>query len=156
MVRFDHDFIGREALEALDKPSQRRKVTLAWNGEDAGQDRRLAVHRRDPVQGPRRADLELCRVELRRVLLNGKVVGLSLFSGYSHNERKELSLAVIDPDIEVGTEVTLVWGEPDGGSLKASVERPHSQMEVRATVAPVPYSQEAREHYHEGWRSHQA
>jgi len=56
----------------------------------------------------------------------------------------------------VGTEVTLVWGEPDGGSKKASVERPHRQMEVRATVAPVPYSQEAREHYHEGWRSHQA
>ena len=36
MVRFDHDFIGREALEAMDKPSQRRKVTLAWNAEDAG------------------------------------------------------------------------------------------------------------------------
>ncbi len=31
MVKFDHDFIGREALEALDKPAQRRKVTLAWN-----------------------------------------------------------------------------------------------------------------------------
>ena len=62
----------------------------------------------------------------------------------------------IDPEIPVGTEVTLIWGEPDGGSPKASVERPHRQMEVRATVAPVPYSQEAREHYHEGWRSHQA
>ena len=68
------------------------------------------------------------------VLLDGKVVGLSLFTGYSHNERKELSLGVIDPAIEVGTEVTLVWGEPDGGSLKASVERPHKQIEVRATV----------------------
>jgi hypothetical protein len=29
-------------------------------------------------------------------------------------------------------------------------------MEVRATVAPIPYSQEAREHYAEGWRTHQA
>jgi glycine cleavage system aminomethyltransferase T len=45
------------------------------------------------------------------------VVGLSLFTAYSHNERKELSLGVIDPSIDVGTEVTLVWGEPDGGSL---------------------------------------
>jgi vanillate/3-O-methylgallate O-demethylase len=25
-------------------------------------------------------------------------------------------------------------------------------MEVRATVAPVPFSREAREHYAEGWR----
>ena len=86
------------------------------------------------------------------VLLDGKVVGLSLFTGYSHNERKELSLGVIDPGINVGTEVTLVWGEPGGGSRKTSVERPHKQIEVRATVSPVPYSQEAREHYHEGWR----
>ena len=86
------------------------------------------------------------------LLLDGKVVGLSLFTGYSHNERKELSLGVIDPSIDVGTEVTLVWGEPDGGSQKASVERPHKQVEVRATVSPVPYSSEAREHYAEGWR----
>jgi vanillate/3-O-methylgallate O-demethylase len=86
------------------------------------------------------------------VSLDGRLVGLSLFTGYSHNERLELSLGVIDPAIEVGTEVTLVWGEPDGGSLKASVERPHKQVEVRATVSPVPFSAEAREHYAEGWR----
>ena len=48
--------------------------------------------------------------------------------------------------------MTLIWGEPDGGSQKASVERPHKQVEVRATVSPVPYSSEAREHYAEGWR----
>jgi len=30
-VKFDHDFIGREALEKMDKSKQRRKVTLAWN-----------------------------------------------------------------------------------------------------------------------------
>ena len=87
-----------------------------------------------------------------KVTMGGKTVGFSMFTGYSHNERKELSLGVIDPTIEVGTEVTLVWGEPDGGSLKASVERPHKQVEVRATVSPVPYSSEAREHYAEGWR----
>ena len=54
--------------------------------------------------------------------------------------------------IAVGTEVTVVWGEPDGGSQKPSVERPHKQVEVRETVSPVPYGAEAREHYTEGWR----
>ena len=156
MVRFDHDFIGREALEALDKPSQRRKVTLAWNGEDAGRIAASLFIDEIPYKGLDVPISNYAASNYDSVLLNGNVVGLSLFSGYSHNERKELSLAVIDPDIEVGTEVTLVWGEPGGGSLKASVERPHRQMEVRATVAPVPYSQEAREHYHEGWRGHQA
>jgi vanillate/3-O-methylgallate O-demethylase len=156
MVRFDHDFIGREALEALDKPAQRRKVTLAWNGEDAGRIAASLFTDEIPYKGLDVPISNYAASNYDSVLLNGQVVGLSLFSGYSHNERKELSLAVIDPDIEVGTEVTLVWGEPGGGSPKASVERPHRQMEVRATVAPVPYSQEAREHYHEGWRSHLA
>ena len=33
-VKFDHDFIGRDALEQLSADSGRRKVTLAWNGDD--------------------------------------------------------------------------------------------------------------------------
>ena len=40
-----------------------------------------------------------------------------------------------------GTEVTLVWGEPGRGSTKPTVER-HTQAEIRATVAPVPISEE--------------
>src|SRR6185312_2143645 len=35
-VKFDHDFIGRQALEQIDPATQRRKVTLAWNAEDLG------------------------------------------------------------------------------------------------------------------------
>ena len=34
MVRFDHDFIGRDALAAVEPETQRRKVTLAWRAED--------------------------------------------------------------------------------------------------------------------------
>ncbi len=33
-MKFDHDFIGRDALEQIDAESQRHKVTLAWDGED--------------------------------------------------------------------------------------------------------------------------
>ena len=33
-VKFDHDFVGREALEAIADEPRRKKVTLAWNGED--------------------------------------------------------------------------------------------------------------------------
>ena len=33
-MKFDHDFIGREALEKVAKNPKRKKVTLAWNGED--------------------------------------------------------------------------------------------------------------------------
>jgi vanillate/3-O-methylgallate O-demethylase len=75
-----------------------------------------------------------------------------MFSGYSYNERSMLSLGVVEPDVEVGTEVTLVWGEEGGGTKKATVEH-HKQLEVRAVVSPVPYSKVVREGYAEGWRT---
>ena len=58
-----------------------------------------------------------------------------------------LTLAVLDPEhAEPGTEVTLVWGEADGGTAKPTVE-PHVQTEIRAIVSPVPYSEVARKEY---------
>jgi vanillate/3-O-methylgallate O-demethylase len=88
------------------------------------------------------------------VLGRGHTVGLSMFSGYSYNERSMLSLGVVDPDIEIGNEVTIVWGEENGGTKKATVER-HKQIEIRAVVSPVPYSEVVRTSYAEGWRTAQ-
>jgi len=48
-----------------------------------------------------------------------------------------------------------VWGEENGGSMKPTVEK-HVQIEMRATVHPVPYSKVAREEYAGGgWRKSQ-
>jgi vanillate/3-O-methylgallate O-demethylase len=46
----------------------------------------------------------------------------------------------------------MVWGEEHGGSSKPTVER-HRQMEIRATVGPVPYAEPARVSYAAGWRT---
>jgi syringate O-demethylase len=54
-----------------------------------------------------------------------------------------------------GTEVTFVWGEPDGGTTKPAVER-HKQVEIKAVVSPVPYSNVARTVYADGWRTKSA
>jgi vanillate/3-O-methylgallate O-demethylase len=78
-----------------------------------------------------------------------------MFAGYSYNERSMLSLGIVDPDIELGEQVTLVWGEENGGTKKATVE-PHKQLEVRAMVSPVPFGQVARETYAKGWRTGEA
>jgi vanillate/3-O-methylgallate O-demethylase len=83
---------------------------------------------------------------------DGKHVGFSMWTGYSENEGTALSLATIDPEIKIGTEVNVVWGEPDGGSRKATVE-PHQQFNVRAIVSPAPFSVVARKEYQEGWRT---
>jgi syringate O-demethylase len=82
-----------------------------------------------------------------KVLKDGEIVGLSTWCGYSSNEGKMLSLAIVDVEhSDRGTEVTLVWGEEGGGSSKPTVER-HVQTEIRATVGPVPYSEVARNAY---------
>jgi vanillate/3-O-methylgallate O-demethylase len=63
-----------------------------------------------------------------------------------------LSLATVDPDVQIGNEVKVVWGEENGGTEKTTVE-PHEQIEIRAVVSPVPYSAAAREEYAKGWRT---
>jgi vanillate/3-O-methylgallate O-demethylase len=88
-------------------------------------------------------------------MLGDEIVGLSMFTGYSHNERCGLSLGVVDPGIDIGQVLTLVWGEENGGTAKRTVER-HRQFPVRVRVSPVPYSRDARETYHRGWRTRQA
>lgn len=153
-VKFDHDFHGREALEAIDPATQRKKVTLAWNGEDVA---KIFASLVDGSETPYKFfDLPLANYASsnydRVVDAAGNNVGLSMFTGYSYNEKTALSLATVTPEIPVGAEVKVVWGEPDGGSRKTTVE-PHRQFEVRAVVSPIPYSKVARETYHQGWRS---
>jgi vanillate/3-O-methylgallate O-demethylase len=153
-VKFDHEFTGREALEKIAKNPRRRKVTLAWNGEDVLKIFRSMLERDQDVY--RFLDLPLTNYASQsydKVLKGGKIVGFSTFSSYSHNERSMLSLGIVDNEFaEVGTQLSFVWGEEGGGSLKPTVER-HRQIEIRATVGPVPYSQAARESYAEGWRT---
>ncbi|MCP5143892.1 MAG: aminomethyl transferase family protein [Gammaproteobacteria bacterium] len=153
-VKFDHDFIGREALEKMSKEPQRKKVTFAWNGDDVSK-----VFASMFVPGGEHykyIDLPLSNyasASFDNITKGGKSVGASMFAGYSYNERSMLSLGFVNPDIEIGDEVTLVWGEPDGGTMKTTVERPHKQIEIRATVSTVPYAAVVRDTYvDKGWR----
>jgi len=152
-VKFDHDFHGREALEALDKSTQRKKVTLAWNADDM---KKIVGSLFDPEgEQYKFFDLPLANYANtnadRVVDAGGKTVGMSMFTGYSYNEKQALSLATIDHEIPVGTELRVVWGEAPN-TQKTTVE-PHKQIEVRAIVSPVPYARTAREEYEGGWRS---
>ena len=153
-VKFDHDFHGREALEALKPEEQRRKVTLAWHPEDMA---KIMASLFDPDGTPYKFfDLPLANYASSNydnvIDADGRTVGFSMFTGYSYNEKQALSLATIDPAIPIGSELRVVWGEENGGTKKTTVE-PHRQIEVRAIVSPVPYSRVARETYQQGWRT---
>ena len=146
-VKFDHDFIGRDAVEQHSLDPKRKKVTLAWDGDDVAEAIGTMFHSGDKAKY---IDLPLSNYSTwpnDRIMLDGEMVGVSTFSGYSANESSMLSLAVVDVEhAEPGTEVTLIWGEEGGGSSKPVVER-HVQTEIRATVSPVPYAEVVRASY---------
>ena len=150
VVKFDHDFIGREALEKIATKPRRKKVTLALNSDDVtgGIATIFGPHPRTKYFDFPSAVYSTLPYD--KVMKDGKVIGVSTWCGYSSNEGRMLTLAIVDVEhAEPGTEVTFVWGEEGGGSSKPTVER-HRQLEVRATVAPVPYSEPARAAYRVG------
>lgn len=145
-VKFDHDFIGREALERMSQSPTRKKVTLVWNSDDVT----AAIGSLySPGLGAKYIEMPKARYALHqedKVLVEGKQVGISLDCGYIANERAMVSLATIDNEYaEPGTSVTVVWGE-EPNTAKPQVEE-HKVTEIRATVAPVPYVQFARNNY---------
>ncbi len=156
-VKFDHDFAGRAALEKMveQKRPQRKKVTFEWNSEDLSR-----VMGSITLAGGNGKYYDLPNANYAtssydRVMIGDKVAGLSMFTGFSDNEHVGLSLGVVDANVNMDDILTLVWGEEGGGTRKPTVER-HKQMEVRVRVAPVPYARDAREGYHQGWRSRQS
>jgi len=147
-VKFDHDFVGRKGVEEVSKNQRRKKVTLVWNGDDVA--RVFSSILQPGGDAAKYIDLPLANyatLPYDKVVKGGKTVGLSTYTGYSYNERSMVSLAMMDVEhSELGSEVTVVWGEEGGGSSKPTVER-HKQAEIRATIGPVPISEVARVSY---------
>ncbi|WP_309709171.1 aminomethyl transferase family protein [Pseudolysinimonas sp.] len=154
-VKFDHDFIGRDALEKVDPTTQRKKVTLAWNSDDVTNKIFGSYFTPEESDGAQFFDLPNANYGSSNfdsiVDAGGTPVGVSMFTGYSANERRALSLATVAQEVEVGTELTLLWGESPN-SEKTTVQ-PHTQVEIRVVVSPVPYSEVARSEYQGGWRT---
>jgi glycine cleavage system aminomethyltransferase T len=146
-VNFDHDFIGREALQSMAANDHRRKVTLALDDDDVTATIGGMFGRGERTKFIDWPSAVYSMHPFDRVTVDGETVGVSTWVGYSANEGKMLTLAVLEAEYaEPGTEVTLVWGEEHGGSTKPTVER-HVQTEIQAVVSPVPYVEVARTSY---------
>jgi syringate O-demethylase len=150
VVKFDHDFVGREALEKIAAKPRRKKVTLVLNGEDVARCIATMFQRENRTKYFDFPSAVYSTLPYDKVLKDGRTIGVSTWCGYSANEGAMLTLAMVDVEhSEPGTPVTFVWGEEGGGSSKPTVER-HRQVEIRATVAPVPYAEPARLAYRAG------
>jgi vanillate/3-O-methylgallate O-demethylase len=146
LVKFDHEFVGRAALQSMVNLPHRRKVTLVWHPEDVikvtralFQDGTMPSHLNFPLAAT-------ARLHYDKVLApDGRFVGLAHYPGYTVNERAMLSLGSLEEAYtKPGTEVLLQWGEDGGGSRSAPWIEPHKQVNIRATVAPSPISQAAQ------------
>jgi syringate O-demethylase len=154
LVKFDHDFIGREALEAIADDEHRTKVTLALDDDDVTRTMATMFQKTDRAKYFELPNAVYSMHPFDEVKVNDETVGVSTWICYSANEGKMLTLAVLDTEYaEPGTEVTFVWGEENGGTRKPTVER-HVQTEIRAIVSPVPYVETVRSAYAPGgWRA---
>ena len=86
-----------------------------------------------------------------KVIHGDKMVGISMFNGFSYNARCFLSLGVVAPQIKVGDVLTMKWGEPERTG-KTSTEA-HKQTDIKVRVSETPYAKDARENYADSWRT---
>ena len=131
MGKFNHDFVGREAMEAEAAAPRRKTVILKWNSEDLVEIFASQFEQGEPFkfvefpvapQQPAGGHADL-------VTKDGEPVGISSAAVYSFYYREMLSQTTIDLDQAViGNEVVVHWGD-------------HGQRtkEVRATVERYPY-----------------
>lgn len=148
ILKFDHDFVGREALEQMVEGPHRKKVTLVWHPDDF-----VEIFRRLVQDGPTalHVDLPLAatgRLHYDAVLdAEGNHVGFGTYPTYSYNERAMLSLGSIDEKYATpGTELTLLWGRTAGDGSNDTITEPHEQLRIRVTVAPTPVTDIARQY----------
>jgi glycine cleavage system aminomethyltransferase T len=132
-IKFDHDFIGRAALEKLVAEPKRAMVTLVWYKDDM---------------------LEVCASQFEtdehylpltpahfgqahgagelwadKVFVGETQIGISSGRNYSYFYRKMLSLCSIDVAYaNDGTEVEVLWGEDNA-----------RQKRIKAVVSRFPY-----------------
>src|SRR5687767_12263562 len=119
-MNFDDDFVGRETLEKMAKGPHRQKVTLVWNKVDI---QRVFASLYEPGLPYKFMDYAFQQADEVRSR-DGRLVGLSSFCGYTINEKAWRSLGLVnEADAQIGSEVTVIWGEPDGGTRKPHVEK---------------------------------
>lgn len=145
-VAFDHEFIGRAALERHAAAEPRTKVTLVWDPEDVAAAQRSLYEEGVPAKYIEFPKARYGLYQVDRVSVDGVDAGVSHDVGYITGEQVFVSLASVAPAFaEPGTRVVVTWGE-EPASAKPAVER-HRQVDIRATVAPAPFSRFARETY---------
>jgi vanillate/3-O-methylgallate O-demethylase len=145
------DFVGKAALQEMKGKVSRKKVTFEWNRDDVMKVIASSFEQGTPFKWIDFPQPNYASTSADMVMNGDKMVGMSMFNGFSFNERCLLSLGIVDADVEVGDVLTMKWGEPEKTG-KTSTEE-HKQTDIRVRVSATPYAAQARETYADSWRT---
>ncbi len=131
-AKFDHDFVGRAAVQHEVENPKRTTVTLRWDPADVAD---IYASLLEPGENYKPLTMPLSPAKLwpmahaDYIEKDGHQVGYSSGTVYSYYFREFLSLGCIDLDqTNIGNQVTVAWGD-HGGRIK----------KIRAVVAAYPY-----------------
>lgn len=143
LIDFDHDFIGKEALQAEVEHPERTLVHLLWHDADVIEVFASIFSDGDIfkfIDLPRPGWAQAAFDEVRK---DGALIGTSQPRAFQPDVQSIVSLCRIDREYsDPGTEVLITWGEGTG-SPNPNIEE-HVQSQIRATVAEIPYSKDRR------------
>ena len=135
--------------------SHRKKVTFAWNDDDVN--KVLASMFAPEGENYKFIDLPLSNYassSFDAVMKGGKVVGASMFSGYSFNERKMLSLGFVEEQYaKPGTAADAGVGRGERRHQEDHRRAPQADRDAGRSRARRPTPRRRRETYHQGWRT---
>lgn len=136
LVNFNHDFIGREALEKIANNPPRTVVTLEWNSDDIGEIYTSQFRGKDSIPYDR-IDVTPCdynpmeaMYHADKIYVNNEQIGISSGRTNSYYYNAMISLGFIRKEYAVeGNEVSILWGSPGT-----------PQKEIRAKIVRLPYN----------------
>lgn len=135
LVNFNHEFVGKAALQEIAGIQPNRCVTLVWNAQDVGEvyASRFSGTDVEPFEDIS-GDLdwrteENIGMRMDQVLIGDRKVGRTSGRINDYYHRRVISLAFIETAYsQDGTEVEILWGTPG-----------KPQKRIRAIVAECPY-----------------
>jgi glycine cleavage system aminomethyltransferase T len=135
LIDYNHDFVGKSALQQISKNPPHKCVTLVWDSADIGEYFAAQFNGIDvePVDDLRKTgDGGDNPFVISKVLDGSKMIGVASSRVHDFYTNRMISLGVIDKEYaEEGKELKVIWGTNG-----------FYQKEIRVKVGPFPYYNE--------------
>ena len=84
LIKFDHDFVGREALQRMSGATHRKKVTLEWNAQDVLSVYGSLLHDEPSDKYIETPTAHYATLPFDKILSHGRMVGVRQLTSRMH------------------------------------------------------------------------